>query len=49
LAQDGNDGLHLALQGGYDLLVLDVMLPGLNGWQVLQTLRRRGLKYRCCF
>ena len=44
LAQDGNDGLHLALQGGYDLMVLDVMLPGLNGWQVLQSLRRRGVE-----
>ncbi|MBK1891919.1 heavy metal response regulator transcription factor [Undibacterium sp. 14-3-2] len=49
LAQDGNDGLHLALQGGYDLLVLDVMLPGLNGWQVLQTLRRRGLEIPVLF
>jgi two-component system copper resistance phosphate regulon response regulator CusR len=28
--------LHLALTGDYDLLVLDVMLPGLNGWQLLQ-------------
>jgi two-component system copper resistance phosphate regulon response regulator CusR len=43
LARDGTDGLHLALQGEYDLLILDVMLPGLDGWQVLQTLRQRGL------
>ena len=43
LARDGTDGLHLALQGEYDLLILDVMLPGLDGWQVLQTLRLRGL------
>ncbi|MCB1980044.1 MAG: heavy metal response regulator transcription factor [Burkholderiaceae bacterium] len=42
LARTGTDGLHLALTGDYDLLVLDVMLPGLNGWQLLQSLRRSG-------
>ena len=42
LARNGVDGLHLAVSGDYDLLVLDVMLPGLNGWQVLETLRRSG-------
>jgi two-component system copper resistance phosphate regulon response regulator CusR len=40
LAQNGVDGLHLALSDEYDLIVLDVMLPELNGWQLLQTLRR---------
>lgn len=43
LATHGTDGLHLALQGDYALWILDVMLPGLSGWQVLQTLRERGL------
>ncbi len=42
LARDGRDGLHLALEGEYDLMVLDVMLPGLDGWQVLERLRRAG-------
>ena len=42
MARTGTDGLHLALTGDYDLLVLDVMLPGLNGWQLLQSLRRSG-------
>lgn len=42
LARTGTDGLHLTLTGDYDLLVLDVMLPGLNGWQLLQSLRRSG-------
>ena len=42
LTDNGIDGLHLALTGDYDLLVLDVMLPGLNGWQLLETLRRGG-------
>jgi len=43
LANHGADGLHLASQGSYDLLILDVMLPGLSGWQILQTLRERGV------
>ncbi len=43
LAPNGTDGLHLALHGDYDLVVLDVMLPGLNGWQVLKSLRGSGL------
>ncbi len=42
LARDGIDGLHLALSEPYDLIVLDVMLPGMDGWQILQTLRRGG-------
>ncbi len=39
-AADGVDGLHLALTGDYDLVVLDVMLPGADGRQVLRALRR---------
>jgi two-component system copper resistance phosphate regulon response regulator CusR len=42
LARDGLDGLHLALAGDYDLIVLDVMLPSLDGWSILKTLRRSG-------
>ncbi len=42
LLANGVDGLHLGLEGGHDLIVLDVMLPGIDGWQVLQELRRRG-------
>ncbi|MGB5831495.1 MAG: heavy metal response regulator transcription factor [Thiohalocapsa sp.] len=40
LARDGWDGLHLAADGGHDLVILDVMLPRLDGWQVLEGLRR---------
>ena len=40
LATNGNDGLYDALSCQYDLLILDVMLPELNGWQILQTLRK---------
>jgi len=39
LAINGLDGLHQAMSEEYDLIILDVMLPKLNGWQVLQTLR----------
>ncbi|MGB5446176.1 MAG: response regulator, partial [Psychromonas sp.] len=39
LAINGIDGLHQAMSEEYDLIILDVMLPKLNGWQVLQTLR----------
>ncbi|HRP24512.1 MAG TPA: heavy metal response regulator transcription factor [Thauera sp.] len=42
LARDGLDGLHLGLNGDYGLVVLDVMLPTLDGWGVLQALRRNG-------
>jgi len=42
LVRDGTDGLHVALTTDYDLIVLDVMLPGLSGWQVLDSLRHAG-------
>ncbi len=38
-ACDGRDGLHLALQEHYSLIILDIMLPGLDGWQILRALR----------
>ena len=39
LAHDGVDGLHLAREGEYDAVVLDLMLPGLSGYQVCERLR----------
>ena len=42
LARDGTDGLHLALTSDYDLIILDVMLPGLDGWQILKSVRHGG-------
>ena len=41
-AQDGLSGLHLATSEQYDLIVLDLMLPGLDGYQVCQRLREEG-------
>lgn len=42
VALDGFDGLHLALELGFDLIILDLMLPGMDGWQVLTRLRQEG-------
>lgn len=42
LGRTGPDGLHQALSEHYDLIVLDVMLPGLDGWQILKVLRGAG-------
>ncbi|SUD42913.1 DNA-binding heavy metal response regulator [Pseudomonas fluorescens] len=39
-AASGIDGLHLAEQHRYELVILDVNLPGKDGWQVLEQLRR---------
>lgn len=39
VATDGWDGLDQALNEAYDLVVLDVMLPGLDGWEVIHRLR----------
>jgi two-component system copper resistance phosphate regulon response regulator CusR len=41
LARTGGDGLDLALSEDYSLIVLDVMLPGIDGWSVLRQLRAR--------
>jgi two-component system copper resistance phosphate regulon response regulator CusR len=40
--QDGASGRDQALGEDYDLVILDVMLPGLNGWEVLGAIRRAG-------
>lgn len=42
LAVTGTDGQYLALTETFDLIILDVMLPGINGWDVLRALRAAG-------
>jgi two-component system copper resistance phosphate regulon response regulator CusR len=43
VALNGLDGRHYVEEQSYDLIILDVMLPGLNGWQLLQLIRQRGV------
>ena len=42
-AGDGEQGLHLGSQGGWDLILLDVMLPKMDGFDVASALRRAGV------
>ncbi|PZT76728.1 MULTISPECIES: response regulator transcription factor [unclassified Streptomyces] len=42
VVHDGAEGLHRVLDGAYDLVVLDIMLPGMNGYRVCAALRAAG-------
>ncbi|KAF4409432.1 MULTISPECIES: response regulator transcription factor [Streptomyces] len=42
VVHDGLEGLHRASEGSYDLVVLDIMLPGMNGYRVCAALRAAG-------
>ena len=42
LLRNGEDGLYAALSEAYDLAILDVMLPGMDGWSVLKGIRNSG-------
>jgi len=42
LTFDGDEALRYALDNPYDCVVLDVMMPGKTGWQIVETLRRKG-------
>lgn len=44
LAFDGDKGLDMALEGNYDCIVLDVLLPGVDGFEFVQTLRETGVQ-----
>ncbi len=41
-AQNGQDGLFLAMTGSYDVIIVDVMLPLMDGWTVVKELRQNG-------
>jgi two-component system alkaline phosphatase synthesis response regulator PhoP len=41
---NGNEALQEGLENSYDLIILDVMLPGLSGFEVLEQLRSKGIK-----
>ena len=43
VVHDGNDGLWRAREGSYDAIVLDILLPGMNGYKVCRTLRDEGV------
>ncbi|MFD3841672.1 response regulator transcription factor [Streptomyces sp. NPDC058642] len=42
VVHDGTEGLHRASEGAYDLVILDIMLPGMNGYRVCAALRAGG-------
>ena len=44
LTFDGNEALHLATSNPYDARVLDIMMPGMDGFAIIQALRRREVK-----
>ncbi|MFB3068821.1 MAG: response regulator transcription factor [Acidobacteriota bacterium] len=41
--EDGQQGLSMAKEGGYDLIILDIMLPKMNGFEVCKELRQAGV------
>jgi two-component system, OmpR family, response regulator len=43
VANDGRSGLGLARSGGYDVIVLDLLMPGMSGWAVCSALRAEGV------
>lgn len=44
VAYDGEDGYEKAIKNGYDVIILDVMMPKMNGFEVLSALRKDGIK-----
>jgi len=44
IAIDGEDGLHLALSQSYDIIILDIMLPKIDGWGILKSIREVHVK-----
>ena len=50
VSDNGQDGLYQGLTGIYDAILLDVMLPEMNGFEVLKNMRAEGIKNKnACF
>ena len=47
-AADGDAGAFMAEEGGYDVLIVDRMLPKRDGLSVIEDMRRRGVALACC-
>lgn len=43
-ASDGEEGFELISQGSYDLVILDILLPRMDGWEVLRKVREKGIE-----
>lgn len=43
IAYEGNNGLDMALSGMYDVIILDLMLPNLNGLEILKYIRQNNI------
>ena len=46
---DGEDALHYIEMGEFDAIILDIMLPKLSGFEVLNRMRAEKIKHLCCF
>jgi heavy metal response regulator len=44
LAKDGEEGFELITQEKYDLIILDILLPKMDGWQILQKIKEKGIE-----
>ena len=49
VAAERRDGLHLMLMKNYDLIILDVMLPSINGWKILRKMQRSDRQFPVLF
>lgn len=43
ISQDGEEGLYNILNGSYDLAILDIMLPGINGFEILKEIKNKNI------
>jgi two-component system alkaline phosphatase synthesis response regulator PhoP len=44
LVDHGGEGCRIALEEPFDLIILDIMLPGMNGFEILEKVRKKGIK-----